>query len=78
MDNVEIFQVPGDYDLKDEQTGEPLEPGFYFWACFPGCLPDSDPVGAFETREQAEAEARLAFEDVDITFDPDEPPVYAD
>jgi hypothetical protein len=24
-------------------------PGWYWWACFPGCLPDADPCGPFET-----------------------------
>lgn len=27
--------------------------GWYWQACFPGCLPDSDPNGPFETYEQA-------------------------
>jgi hypothetical protein len=29
---------------------------WYWWACFPGCLPDGDPIGPFDT-------ARLAYED---------------
>ena len=28
--------------------------GFYWWTCAPGCLPDSEAVGPFETREEAE------------------------
>lgn len=27
--------------------------GWYWWACFPGCLPDSDPYGPYDTEEQA-------------------------
>jgi hypothetical protein len=23
--------------------------GFYWWPCFPGCLPDSEPVGPFDS-----------------------------
>ena len=31
-----------------------LEGGGWYWrACFPGCLPDSDPIGPFDTREEA-------------------------
>ncbi len=32
---------------------QPFEPGWYWWACFPGCLPDGEPNGPFETAEQA-------------------------
>jgi hypothetical protein len=27
--------------------------GWYWWACFPGCLPDGEPAGPFETEEAA-------------------------
>ena len=27
--------------------------GFYYWSVFPGCLPDSDPYGPFETEQEA-------------------------
>lgn len=36
--------------------GNPVKPGFYWWACFPGCMPDGEPTGPFET-------AREAYED---------------
>lgn len=32
--------------------------GFFWWPCFPGCLPDSDPVGPFETEAEAIADAQ--------------------
>lgn len=32
--------------------------GWYWWACFPGCLPDSDPVGPFDTEADALADAQ--------------------
>jgi hypothetical protein len=38
--------------LTDEE-GTPLEPGFYWWACFPGCLPDGEPSGPYQTEEEA-------------------------
>ena len=35
--------------------------GWYWWACFPGCMPDSDPIGPFQT----EAEALEDAQDID-------------
>jgi hypothetical protein len=32
--------------------------GFYWWPCFPGCLPDSDPIGPFATEAEAIADAQ--------------------
>ena len=32
--------------------------GWYYWACFPGCLPDSDPVGPFATADAARTAAQ--------------------
>jgi len=32
--------------------------GWYWWYCFPGCLPDGDPVGPFFTEECALADAQ--------------------
>ena len=28
-------------------------PGWFYQYCFPGCLPDSDPEGPFDTEEEA-------------------------
>ena len=47
-----------------EDTKEPfdVEPpysvGWYWWACFPGCLPDGDAHGPFKTEEEAFKNAR--------------------
>ena len=42
----------------DESTGE----GWYYWFCFPGCLPEGDaPMGPFATEAQAESDARDTF-----------------
>lgn len=27
--------------------------GYFWWSCFPGCLPDSDPIGPFKTVNEA-------------------------
>jgi hypothetical protein len=29
------------------------EAGWYYWFCFPGCLPDGEPIGPFETEQAA-------------------------
>lgn len=56
MNGIEVFYAGGDIvDLWNESAPEEEEyrEGYYWWACFPGCLPDSDPIGPFETREEA-------------------------
>lgn len=35
--------------------------GWYYWSCFPGCLPDSDPVGPFDTEDAAITAMRDEF-----------------
>lgn len=43
----------------DAPEGETFpEPGWYWWACFPGCLPDSDVMGPFDSEEAAIEDAR--------------------
>jgi hypothetical protein len=34
-----------------------LERGWYWWACFPGCLPDGEPSGPFKTAKEAHNDA---------------------
>lgn len=36
--------------------------GWFYWSCSPGCLPDSDPIGPFDTEEEALADARDGWE----------------
>lgn len=40
--------------------------GFYYWFCFPGCMPDSEPMGPFETKAEALADAREGMEDDEV------------
>jgi len=36
-----------------------VEPsGWWYWSCLPGCLPDGDPMGPFDTEEEALEDAR--------------------
>lgn len=32
--------------------------GWFWWACFPGCLPDSAPMGPFASKAEALADAQ--------------------
>jgi hypothetical protein len=38
--------------MRDEED-QPLAAGWYWWACYPGCLPDGEPMGPFETEDAA-------------------------
>lgn len=54
LPDLEIFYAD---DLTNDE-GEPLEAGFYYWYCLPGCLPDSDPCGPYATEAAALEAAR--------------------
>jgi hypothetical protein len=45
-----------EYDEEREAEAEKLA-GFYWWTCCPGCLPDSEASGPFETEEEANEDA---------------------
>lgn len=42
--------------FSDQEAAESLA-GFYYWFCFPGCLPEGDAIGPFETETRAYADA---------------------
>lgn len=56
----EVFEHPTQYDLAN-QDGETHEaqypPGWYYWFVEPGCLPEGDPIGPFESYDEAWADA---------------------
>jgi hypothetical protein len=52
LPDVEVFQIT----LRPSEDG--LEPGWYWWSCLPGCLPDNEAVGPFKTEEEAVADAQ--------------------
>ena len=63
LPDVEVFEV--DYYLNgdalpDEAHNLPGSEtiGWYWWSCFPGCLPDGDPNGPFATEAEAIADAQ--------------------
>ena len=50
--SFEIFWFDGEKDIDlDYQDIEPS--GWYWWSCFPGCLPDGEKVGPFASSSQA-------------------------
>lgn len=60
LPDVEVFKV-----YKDDLDFPELEKGWYWWACFSGCLPDSEPNGPFETEAEAIADAQEGSEHED-------------
>jgi len=59
LPDCEVFYHDGDGAADGD--GRPLPAGWYWWACFPGCLPDGDPVGPFDTEAEAIADAQEQF-----------------
>jgi len=49
LPDVEVFPHTA-YGMEDA--------GWYYWFCLPGCLPDSDPFGPFETEAATIADAQ--------------------
>ena len=50
-------RVPLSYGGISTEAGTP-KLGWFYWNCFPGCLPDSDPFGPFDTEAAALADAQ--------------------
>lgn len=75
LPDIEVFHI--DASGRDEagnpfvlphEPGEPAEglvEGWYWWACFPGCLPDGEPVGPFGSDVEALTDAQEGIEDDD-------------
>ncbi len=55
-----------------ETTNELTDRGWFYWFCFPGCLPDSEPFGPFATEDEALDDARETSGDDDEDSDEDE------
>jgi len=69
--DVEVFEsvdgyVDGTPFVLPHEPGERamgLVSGWYWWSCFPGCLPDGDAFGPFPSAAEALADAREGLED---------------
>lgn len=53
-----FYPMECEEDICPECAEPLLSPGWYWQACFPGCLPDSAPVGPFATEADAIADAQ--------------------
>ena len=66
LPNAEVFHMSGEdileSDWKDDE-GDPMPAGWYWWACFPGCLPDGEAFGPFDSEDEAIADAREGMYD---------------
>ena len=60
LPDVEVFYIDSfeDDDAIRGEDGEFLPEGWYYWACSPGCLPDSEPLGPFDTEAEALEDAQ--------------------
>ena len=57
LNPAEAWEVMGD-SLEVSEDGAHLTlQGWYWQACFPGCLPDGEPCGPFQTEAEAMADA---------------------
>lgn len=50
---TEDGQTYGRFEAFYMGNGEELERGWYWWACYPGCMPDSEPDGPYATEREA-------------------------
>jgi hypothetical protein len=55
LPDIEVFYAD---DLPPDENGFASPPGWYWWVCLPGCLPDSDPFGPYESEAAAVAAAQ--------------------
>lgn len=56
--SLETAEEYGSFTIEYIAADPYLDPGFYWQACFPGCLPDSEPVGPFKSYAAALEDAR--------------------
>lgn len=61
LPNIEVFYA-AERELGDYEDGGPYPAGWYWHSCFPGCLPDGDATGPFDSEEAALADARDEIE----------------
>ena len=59
LPDLEIFHLTA----KDAAEMDFEEGGWFYWYCFPGCIPDSEPIGPFTTSAEALDNARQYAED---------------
>lgn len=62
--NFEVFWLDKDRD------GNVIDSGWYWWSCYPGCMPDSNSKGPFATSRDAFQDADEWAPEFDVDFDP--------
>ena len=63
--SLQTFQHPLIEFTQDGETLQGQESlGWYWWPCFPGCLPDGDAVGPFQTGREAVIDAGGIWDDL--------------
>ena len=61
LPDLEVFFRTREENEDDgwiDGDGDVMEGGWYWWACFPGCLPDGEPCGPFDSEDAALKDAR--------------------
>lgn len=66
LPDVEVFHhTHGIVIAMDDDSLPALPTGWYWWTCFPGCLPDGEPIGPYPTEAAALADATVQPEETD-------------
>jgi len=58
-ENIEVFYLSPTEAAYNSMNADhateytPSESGWYWWSCCAGCLPDSEPVGPFNSESEA-------------------------
>jgi hypothetical protein len=58
LPDVEVFHLTGNEEWNHPLDDSAPRRGWYWWSCFPGCLPDGDPIGPFDSEREALADAQ--------------------
>ena len=67
LSDIEIFYMSKECMASlPEADRADWEIGWYWWYCQPGCLPDSEPFGPFDSREDAEKDYNENSDEYDI------------
>lgn len=65
LPDIEVFEMDGTAPLEGwhADNGYPVGVrGWFWWVCQPGCIPDSDFFGPFDTEAEAIADAQKGLE----------------
>jgi len=66
LPDAEVFYRTLEENKRDDWVdgdNDPRLAGWYWWFCFPGCMPDGAPEGPFESEKAAIADACDRFGD---------------